>query len=80
MKIEEKQKLINILENYSDKLFERFYITDPPQLTKSDNVFMGYGNGVNKQQQSIHFRFKTTKPNRNEIKTIIKVFVEGNDW
>ncbi|MDP6339633.1 MAG: hypothetical protein QF842_04800 [Candidatus Marinimicrobia bacterium] len=80
MKIEEKQNLKIILERFSDKLFERFYITNPPQIVKSDNINMGYGNGVIKPQQSIHFGFKTTKPNEDDIKTLIKVFIESESW
>ena len=41
---------------------------------------MGYGNGVIKPQQSIHFGFKTTKPNEDDIKTLIKVFIESESW
>ena len=77
MKIEDKHILLDILERYTDKLFERYYITNPPQIYKSDNVRMGYGNGVNKPTQSIHFGFKTTQPNKDELNTLRKVFVEG---
>ena len=80
MKIEEKQNLRIILERFSDKLFERFYITNPPQIVKSDNINMGYGSGVIKPQQSLHFGFKTTKPNKDDIKLLIKVFIEGESW
>ena len=77
MKIEEKQKLKIILERFSDKLFERFYITNPPQISKSDNVQMGYSRSQNTSTQSIHFGFKTTQPNKDELNTLRKVFVEG---
>ena len=38
---------------------------------------MGYGNGINKPTQSIHFGFRTTQPNKDELKTLRKVFVES---
>tara|TARA_B100000315_G_C14325126_1_gene472626 strand:- start:499 stop:741 length:243 start_codon:yes stop_codon:yes gene_type:complete len=76
MKLENKNVLKEILLNFGDELFKRYYITHPPQITKSDNVSMGYGDSVLKPKQSIHFRFKTEQPNRDEVKNFIKVFVE----
>jgi len=34
MKIEDKHILLDILERYTDMIFERYYITNPPQITK----------------------------------------------
>ena len=83
MKIEDKHKLIDIIELYTDMLFDRYYITNPPLLKKMDRVGMGYGSNKSKESQSINFVFNTTKPSEEEIKSSIKVFVdmlEMNWW
>ena len=76
MKIEDKNKLIEILEGYTDKLFQRYYITNPPILKKYDKVDMGYGSNKSSSSQSINFVFNTTKPTEDEIKSFIKVCVD----
>ena len=77
--IENKNVLKDILMSFGDEMFKRYYITHPPQITKTDNVSMGYGDGVLKPKQSIHFNFKTEQPNRDEVKNFVKVFVETLD-
>ena len=77
MKIEEKSVLRDILKRYTDKLFGRYYITNPPQIYKSDNVRMGYSNNKQSPSQSIRFGFKTEQPTENELDSLIKVFVES---
>ena len=52
----------------------RYYITDYPQITKSDNITRGYDD-----KQSIHFQFKTNKPSETELDMMIKVFIETLD-
>ena len=70
-----KIQLKQILKDFTDQLFDRYYITNPPQITKSDNVDQGYGGETN-PRQSIHFQFKTTKPSRNDLNLLIMMFVE----
>ena len=41
--IQDKIMLKTILQDFTDELFSRYYITNPPQITKSDNVDRGYG-------------------------------------
>lgn len=74
MTVKDKHRLIEILKEYTDILMDRFYITDYPQITKSDNITRGYND-----RQSIHFQFKTTKPSETELDMIIKVFSETVD-
>jgi len=76
MNVEDKTRLKEILNEYSDKLFERYYITNPPLIKKNDRVALGYGRNKNKESESINFVFKTTKPSKDEIKSFIKVFVD----
>jgi len=73
--IQDKIMLKTILQDFTDELFSRYYITNPPQITKSDNVEQGYGGETN-PRQSIHFQFKTTKPSRKELEMVVKMFVE----
>jgi len=73
--IQDKIMLKTILQDFTDELFNRYYITNPPQITKSDNVDRGYGGETN-TRQSIHFQFKTTKPSRKELEMVVKMFVE----
>ena len=61
MNVEDKSRLKEILNQYSDKLFERYYITNPPILKKNDRLSMGYGTNKSKDSESINFVFKTTK-------------------
>ena len=49
MKIEDKHNLINILERYSDMLFDRYYITNPPTIKKYDKISRGYGSNKSKE-------------------------------
>ena len=63
--IQDKIMLKTILQDFTDELF-RYYITNSPQITKSDNVDRGYGGETN-TRQSIHFQFMTTKPSRKEL-------------
>ena len=76
MKIEDKSALKDVLKRYTDKLFHRYYITNPPQIYKSDNVDMGYSKSEKANRQSIHFGFKTTQPTETDLEMLIKVFVE----
>jgi len=76
MKIEDKAVLRDLLKRYTDTIFNKYYITNPPQISKSDNVQMGYSRSQNTSAQSIRFGFKTTQPTETELETVIKVFVE----
>ena len=76
MKIEDKNKLKDILGEYSDALFERYYITNPPLIKKNDRVSMGYGKNKSKETESVNFVFNTTNPSEEEIKSFINVFVD----
>ena len=78
MKIEDKSKMVNVLESFTDQMFNKYYITNPPTVKKTDNGVqnLGYGSNRHKESNSINFVFSTTKPSENEIKTFIKVFVE----
>ena len=76
MKIEDKSALKELLKRYTDNLFQRYYITNPPQIYKSDNVEMGYSKSEKTNSQSIHFGFKTTQPTETDLEMLIKVFVE----
>ena len=76
MRIEDKSKMINILESYTDKMFDKYYITNPPILKKSDRMELGYGSNKNKTTNSINFVFKTDKPSELEVKSFIKTFVD----
>ena len=76
MKIEDKHNLINILERYSDMLFDRYYITNPPTIKKYDKISRGYSSNKSKESQSINFVFNTTQPSEDEVKSFIKVFVD----
>ena len=76
MNVEDKARLKEILSEYSDKLFERYYITNPPLIKKNDRVSMGYGRNKNKESESINFVFNTTKPSEEEVKSFINVFVD----
>lgn len=60
-----------ILKDYTNILVDRYYITNYPQITKSDNITQGYND-----KQSIHFQFKTTKPSETEMDMMIQVFIE----
>ena len=71
MTIKDKSKLTEIIKDFTDLLMERYYLTDYPQITKSDNITKGYN-----ERQSIHFSFKTTKPSETELEMMIRVFVE----
>ena len=74
-KIEDKQNTITLLESFTDELFDRYYITHPPTLKKSDRVGMGYGSNKTKETQSINFGFYTTKPSEDEMKIFVEMFV-----
>ena len=76
MNIEDKNKLIDILNTYTDKLFDKYYITNPPLLKKNDRVSLGYGGNKSKESESVNFVFKTTKPSKEEMRSQVKVFVE----
>ena len=76
MNIEDKARLKEILNEYSDKLFERYYITNPPLIKKNDRVSLGYGRNKNKESESINFVFQTTKPSEEEVKSFVNVFVD----
>ena len=76
MDIQDKKKLKEILEQYTDKLFERYYITNPPLVKTTNRVDMGYGRNKTKESESINLVFKTTKPSEEEVKSYIKVFVD----
>tara|TARA_A100001015_G_scaffold214293_1_gene240536 strand:+ start:273 stop:524 length:252 start_codon:yes stop_codon:yes gene_type:complete len=76
MKIEDKSALKQVLKRYTDSLFQRYYITNPPQIYKSDNVDMGYSKSEKSNRQSIRFGFKTTQPTETDLEMLIKVFVE----
>ena len=76
MKIEDKSKMISVLESFTDQMFNRYYITNPPIVKKSDRVSLGYGSNKGKETQSINFGFYTNKPSESEVKTFIKIFVE----
>ena len=76
MNIEDKVRLKEILNEYSDKLFERYYITNPPLIKKNDRVSMGYGRNKSKESESVNFVFDTTKPSEEEIRSFVNVFVD----
>ena len=76
MNIEDKVRLKEILNEYSDKLFERYYITNPPLIKKNDRVSMGYGRNKSKESESVNFVFNTTKPSEEEIRSFVNVFVD----
>tara|TARA_R100000005_G_C4986757_1_gene194884 strand:- start:564 stop:812 length:249 start_codon:yes stop_codon:yes gene_type:complete len=76
MKIEQKNELRHILKRYTDKLVDRYYVTHPPQIYKSDNVGLGYSRNENTPSQSIRFGFKTTQPTERELDSLIKVFID----
>ena len=60
-----------IIKEYTDILMDRYYMTDYPQITKSDNITRGYND-----RQSIHFSFKSSKPSETELEMMIQVFIE----
>ena len=62
-------------ESFTDEMFNRYYITNPPILKKSDKVSLGYGSNKNKETQSVNFGFYTSKPSEDEIKIFIEFFV-----
>lgn len=72
MTIKDKSRLKEILREFVELMMNKYYITDYPQITKSDNITRGYND-----KQSIHFSFKTTKPKQVELDMIIQVFVES---
>ncbi len=78
MKIEDKSKMIRVLESFTDQLFDRYYIVNPPTIRKSDSGVqsLGYGSNKNKETQSINFGFFTTKPSEDEVKRFVKMFVD----
>ena len=78
MKIEDKAKMISLLESFADRMFERYYITNPPIVKKYDRGVneLGYGKNKGKETVSLNFGFHTTKPSKNELKTFTKIFVE----
>ncbi len=78
MKIEDKSKMISVLESFSDQMFNRFYIVNPPTIKKSDKGVqnLGYGSNKHKEMNSIELGFFTSKPSENEVKTFIKIFVD----
>ena len=78
MRIEDKSKMISILESYTDKMFDKYYITNPPILKKSDRIELGYGSNKNKKTNSINFVFKTDKPSELKVKSFIKTFILVN--
>ena len=71
MNIQDKTTLKEIIKDFMNLCMDRYYITDYPQITKSDNITRGYND-----KQSIHFQFKTTKPSETELDMMIKVFIE----
>jgi|TARA_R110000796_G_scaffold164806_2_gene281663 hypothetical protein len=71
MTIKDKIRMKEILKDYTNILVDRYYITNYPQITKSDNITQGYND-----KQSIHFQFKTTKPSETEMDMMIQVFIE----
>tara|TARA_R110000851_G_scaffold116810_1_gene243232 strand:- start:7439 stop:7666 length:228 start_codon:yes stop_codon:yes gene_type:complete len=71
MNIQDKTRLKEIIKDFMNLCMDRYYITDYPQITKSDNITRGYND-----KQSIHFQFKTTKPSETELDMMIKVFIE----
>jgi len=74
MNIQDKTRLKEIIKEYTDILMDRYYITDYPQITKSDNITRGYND-----RQSIHFSFKSSKPSETELEMMIQVFIETID-
>ena len=75
-KIQDKAKLKLLLEDFVDEMFDRFYITNPPTIRKSDSITRGYGFGKDKPTQSINFGFHTTLPSKRDLESIIEVFVD----
>ena len=71
MKIQDKTRLKEILKDYTNILVDRYYVSNYPQITKSDNITRGY-----KEGQSFHFQFRTTKPSETEMDMMIQVFIE----
>ena len=71
MKIQDKTRLQEIIKDYTNILMDRYYITEYPSITKSDNITRGFND-----KQSIHFQFKTTKPSETQMDMMIKVFIE----
>ena len=59
MNIEDKVRLKEILNAYTDKLFERYYVTNPPLIKKNDRVSMGYGRNKTKETENVNFVFNT---------------------
>ena len=76
MNIEDKVRLKEILNEFADKLFERYYITNPPLIKKNDRVSLGYGRNKSKESENINFVFKTTKPSEEEIRSFVNVFAD----
>ena len=74
-KIEDKMNTISLLESFTDEMFSRYYITNPPILKKSDKVSLGYGSNKTKETQSVNFGFYTSKPSEDEMKIFIELFV-----
>ena len=78
MKIEDKSKMVSVLESFTDQMFNRYYITNPPTIKKYDSGVkeLGYGSNKTKETVSLDMGFFTTKPSESEVKTFIKIFVE----
>jgi len=74
MKLDKTQLKI-LLKKYTDELFNRYYITNPPTIIKHDRVELGYS-GSHNPKNSIHFQFKTTKPSEKDLEIFIRVFTE----
>ena len=75
-KIQDKAKLKLILDEYRDMFFDRFYITNPPTIKKSDSITRGYGYGKDKPTQSINFVFHTTLPSKRDLDIMTDLFIE----
>ena len=75
----EKQKLITILEEYTDRLFDKYYVVNNPLVKNTNRITeRGYGRNKNKETDSINFVFNTTKPSEDEMYSFCKQFVD--EW
>ena len=72
----DKTKMKNILKEFADELFDRYYIVNPPTVKQSNRLSRGYGRNKNKETESLNYTFITTQPSEQDIDSQIAVFVE----
>jgi len=79
MNKDDKNKLKIILKEYTDRIFDKYYVVNNPLVKNTNRITeRGYGRNKNKETDSINFVFNTTKPSEDEMESFCKQFVE--EW